>query len=219
MTTTLLITPTLLDAFDFASSCPPSWKDRAFTGLLSKIRREPFTMNPAAQKGIDFEATVYKACEYYNYTNDELTGRFSSYSDHFKSVVQKVQGGETQKVFKKFVDYGEDTLLFYCKLDVFFPKQIIDIKTTANYKGQRKYKDGWQSAMYPIVTGVKDMRYLVAEWENEDSDTVINVHDIQFAVDIQERETALMKRIEELFQYIHDNGLYEDYFFKFSNNG
>lgn len=214
----VLITPTLLDAYNFAKGAPPSWQERAYNGFVSKIRREKTVFPEAAKKGIAFEDAVYRVCNQYTKKGETVLPTNVG-SSHFQAVANACMGGEFQKVSKKYVTIDDLEVLFYSKLDVFFPDVIKDIKTTANYRGRMKYERGWQSKIYTWSLGVPRFEYIVAEWESKDTTKIRQIHTIDCNKhDLSATEDEIISGVRELFNFLHERGLYEDYFYTFSNN-
>ncbi len=214
----LLVTPTLLNAYEFAANAPPSWKARAYKSFIQKLRREKTPFSDAAKKGVAFEDTVYRVCKKVM-SNPGKHDIKDSGSTYFQSIALHCYGGEFQKVFKKTLIIDDEEFLIYTKMDVVFPSTIIDLKTTLNYKGSYKYLSGWQHKIYTWVSDIPNFKYIIAEWLNSYDTTIKDVHYVEYtAKDFIDAEVDLVKGIRELLSYIHKNSLYEDYFFTFSNN-
>lgn len=215
-----LVTPTLLDKMEFALNAPPSWKVRAEEGLVRAVRREYSDDMPDwVAWGNQFEQEVYKHCRR---AEANGFGEVIMGSDNFNKVCNMCIGGSFQTTLKSTVKGSDDIdVVYYGKTDVQFPNKIIDIKTTANYRGSHKYKKGWQHKFYSALSNIKDFEYIVAEWESEHVPQVAAVYTIalrfeQFELD--NNKVALERAHEELVSFLRAKGLYEDYFFKFSNN-
>jgi hypothetical protein len=214
-----LITPTLLDAYEFAKNAPPSWKARAMNGFISKIRREKVDYPAWVGKGIAFEDTVYRVCRHTQPSTFNPKPLVTQGSKLFKIVANACINGDFQRVFKKTLVIDGTPTLFYCKTDVFFPVKIIDIKTTLNWRGDEKYLNGWQHKLYTWAAGVPDFEYIVAVWEEEHSDKINDVKTITYHADnLEDTEKEIIAGTKEMLAFIHEQGLYEDYFFTFSNN-
>lgn len=215
---TLLITPTLLDSYNFAKTAPPSWRARAYTSLVQKIQRTPFEANAEMKKGIDFENAVYRICNRITASGTtEITEDLGSIS--FRHVLKKCVGGNFQKVIKRTLNIDGMDVLLYNKLDVYFPDKITDIKTTANFKGEYNYLKGWQHKLYTWASGIDLFEYIVVEWQSKESTIIKDVHNIPYKVrDFDTLENEITSGIQEFFQYLHNKGLYDDYFFIFSKN-
>lgn len=215
----LLITPSLLNSFDFAVNAPPSWKVKAYRSLVSQIKREPFDPSPEIQRGIEFENKVYDECRYLSdpdYVNDTSKQR---YPPHFETVVKRCLHGDFQTVVKDKWTIDNDIFVLYGKLDVDLPEKIIDIKTTGNYKGPKQYLKTWQHIMYTLLTNKKFFEYVVVEWADKHSGDIKDVHVVKYEVeDFNELKKNLINQIHKLMGYLHSHKLYDDYFYTFSNN-
>ena len=103
-----LVTPTILDSYEFAKNAPQSWKEKAETGFLAKLRREKVDYPAWVSKGQDFEDTVYRVCNAHR-NNFEITQG----SDEFRQICGKCVGGVFQKkISKKAKIDGEDVFFF-----------------------------------------------------------------------------------------------------------
>ena len=221
--TDVLITPTLLDSFDFAMYAPKSWKQRAMNDFIGKIKREKGTFPGWVQKGIDFEDEVYKVCDYVDRKHPGEKVEIGS--PEFQQIANACLGGDFQRVFKRSLevktpagDYVE--VLFYNKCDVVLSEKIIDIKTTMNYRCAQKYLDKWQHKMYCWASGIDDFEYIVAEWKDEDSVEINAVHTIEYkSPDEKIVEADILNAVDRLFHYLQANQLWTEYYNIFSNNG
>lgn len=218
-TPNVLVTPTLLDKFEFLMNSPPSWRERATIGFLQQIRREPGDFPLWVRKGMDFENAVYKQCnKAVNQGDSEITVG----SKEFQQVANACLGGKFQQVFKREVLVDGEPVLYYCKLDVLFPNKVIDIKTTLEWKGDDKYLKGWQHIMYLWLTELQEFAYIVAVWQSENADVIKRIHTVEYnpftfgiAPDF---EYDIVQATKELFSHMKNNDMWEDYYYKFSNN-
>jgi len=210
----VLITPTLLDSFDFALGAPPSWKERAMKDFIGKIRREKMTFPPWVQRGIEFEDAVYDTCRR---TRPGIP--ITNGSDKFKQVCEAVRGGTFQTVFKKTLIIDDLPVLLYNKTDVAFPDMILDIKTTLKWKGENKYLSKWQHKLYTYSSGKSEFQYLIVQWESETSSKIKDIFYIPYtAPNFVDLEDEIVSHIRVLFDYLKRENLYDDYFHTFSNN-
>lgn len=181
----ILITPTLLNSFDFYLNCHNAqWKKKAFEDILGTLRRDkPWEPTKEIQMGCKFEEAVYDQCA------KVQAGAPYKGSLIFQSVVARCVGAEFQCKcrYNETID-GEDYCI-YGKMDVFFPKgtpdleegYIIDLKTTASFNpkhGPKKYLDGWQNKTYCVATGVSVFEYLIAEWESKEEFKLADLHNV-----------------------------------------
>ena len=207
----LLVTASLLDNFNFYCTCPPAWKAKALKELTATLRREPYEVADWVKRGIDFENTVYDVC-------NNLQKRTAG-SSYFNRVVELCKGGDYQAKEKKYVNADGHAFVFYGKLDVKKPDEIIDIKTTLNYKGESKYLSGTQHLLYPWLTGISHFRYVVVQWENEDSHQIKHVYEIASRMtDSAKVQDALIAKAVAFTNWTIENGLYNDYYKTFSYN-
>lgn len=212
----VLITPTLLDSFEFAKNAPPSWKQRALQDFIAKVKREPTTFPKWVSKGIEFEDAVYDACK--TAKRNKLT-EITAGSQHFQKVANACLGGSFQEVRIKTLIVRDLEVRCYHKMDVLFPDKIIDIKTTLNWKGEAKYLKGWQHKMYTWAAEIPEFSYLVAVWEDEDSTKISSIESVEYSNnDFEKSEKELVAGIEELFDFLAKMQLFDAYYYTFSKN-
>lgn len=211
-----LLTPTILDSYEFLKNAPYTWKERAEVGFLAKLRREHVDYPAWVSKGQAFEDAVVKVCNAHNNSEPITVG-----SEHFQTVCNKVYNGKFQQKLMKKVDLDGEKVFFFGFCDVLFPKRklIIDIKTTLNYKGPSKYLSGHQHLVYTHLTEIPEFEYLIAQWESEDSNTIQAVHSVEYKVDnFENLQKELYDKVLEFFTYLRDNNLWLDYYHTFSKN-
>lgn len=157
-----LITSSILDSFDWYMTAPVSWKQRAADDLKNQLFRIYTALGPAQQRGVDFEKSIYP---------DLFMSREAFLRKHGEllalEIYDKCVKGEQQKVIKYSCKVDNIPYLFYCKLDIFFPTNIIDIKTTEEFKGPAKYTGRNQHPLYIAASGVENFNYLVAVGHEE----------------------------------------------------
>lgn len=210
----LLVTPTLLDSFEFAKNAPPKWRSRAMKDFVAKIKREPVSYPTWVSKGQEFEDDVYKACKLKSLTGEEFEG-----SDLFKQVVKHCYGGTFQNKLKRIMTIGEDQAIYFGFSDVEFPEKTLDLKTTVNYKGADKYRNKWQHKLYLWMNHKKQFEYVIAVWKSEHEYKLVDVKTIPITIEDKvklERDIKLVTL--ELFEFIRANDLWQDYYFTFSKN-
>ena len=214
----LLVTPTILDSYEFAVNAPPSWKVRAEEGFLAKLRREHVDYPAWVKKGQDFEDTVVRVC-YVHYKSTVQREPLTQGSELFREVCGRCIGGNFQeKLSKKFKVAGEDAF-FFGFADVTFPTITLDIKTTLNYKGPAKYLNGHQHLIYSWIREVLDFEYIIVQWESETANTIQAVHYTGYtAPSMEHLETKIVEKVTSFFDYLKANNLWLDYYQTFSKN-
>ena len=229
-----LITPTLLNSYDWLSVAPRSidqetgerWCDKAEAEFAAQVKREgKWQPNQPQQHGIDFENAVQR------YELRRRSDRIQSegLTDMFKEFCKHVEGGRFQQVAKTVIQVGDTRYLLYGRIDVLLPEHIIDIKTTANYKGPESYRKTWQHRIYSLATGISGFTYLVACLDYDKSrDYGSNRGNAKLVdykpVDIdmggmkQQLVNEVSDQIRSMLSYIDDNGLREAYETKFNRS-
>lgn len=222
---TLKLAPTLLNSFDFYMHCPENWKSRAWEGLTSAIKRKPFIPTPEIQKGLKFEDAVQKrveGCKTFGWNLWDLPG-----STEFKTVAHHCMDGKFQVWGRKSYDvpgYGE--VLTQGKADVLFTAgsekwkdgKIIDLKTTGNFKDERKYTESWQHLFYCKFWDIPYFQYIVAVWESPESEKISQVKSINMSIDLDSAEERIVEHTKLFFQWLNLNNLWDDYYHTYCKN-
>jgi len=170
----LLITPTVLNSYDWLKKCPPSWKKKAYDDLSNMLNRKWVPPKPAVQRGIDFEKYV---CRRANQKIIQSKG-----TPQFQGIIKTIQGGQFQKKCKFYIEVEGKEYCCYGKIDVAFPDLIIDIKTTGSYRGKNSYLSGWQHKFYTIGSRVPNFLYLIVEFDGEQN-KIIEVYEVEYRCD------------------------------------
>lgn len=203
-----LITPTLLNSLDWLNKCPPSWKDSAYKDILSTLNREPFVANAATQRGTDFENEVYALAN-----KDPSLIESSGF---FRQVCDRVKGYDYQHSIKVFIEVDGVEYVCYGRIDCFKPVHIIDIKTTANYKGPKQYLSGWQHKFYTAIPKIPLFTYLIAEWAHDYS--IKAIHEVDYvATDFDAIMIEIKDGIRNFISYINfDEAMKDAYYNRYN---
>jgi hypothetical protein len=213
-----LITPSILNSFEWLRNCPPSWSAKALKDAKSALLRR-FTSTKATQQGIRFENEIYSAL-----TNDAMAESNDLIVDKFLEVCR---AGDFQAKYTKDVIVDGVTYTLYGKLDVDLPKVVLDLKTTKNYK-QGKYLATPQHLIYCFLTGKKEFEYHVCEWrkgedgeplEDKEGNYIPGAHFVEeYKVeDWGDVKRTIAQKIRAFRQSLKDyemEDLYLDYFVK-----
>ena len=194
----LMIAPTLLDGYDWLNKCPASWKQRAYDGLRATLARE-FTETPETKAGNAFEAYVY--------ANANVVDLIAmNASENFKKVCQRVRGMLYQAVSKKFITIDGEEYLLYNRIDALGKDDIVDIKTTGNYRGANSYLEKWQHRFNTFSTGIPNFTYCVSEWEQGSLTVVKDVHMVDYFVDdFSLVEAEIVEHIREFMRFVESD--------------
>lgn len=211
----LVITPTLLDAFDWYLTCPEDWRARAKEELIAKITRKPFEASEAALKGIKLETAVQEICE-----SAESIDALKATAP-FKRLCKLCKGGQFQTWQETFFEHENQPVRAYGKVDVLFDDRVIDIKTTGKYGGKNKYLAGWQPTVYLLATKRPIFEFLVAIWEAEAALKVRELRVISLCVtppQLLQMRQKLIDRYAEFTAWLKKEGLYDEYLYTFCKN-
>ena len=182
--TKYLITPTLLNSYEYYIQDEFKSPADSRTDFLKTLSREKFEPNKAMQKGIDFENDVLDAC------NNKLEADYSKieprfvksvidseamstkeisnwiimreYIDCVENVAKIVNRGLWQESVKKDLQIGNQEFLLYGKTDVIKRDTVYDIKYTSNYE-LGKFLNSAQHLIYLYCAGLPKFKYLISD--------------------------------------------------------
>jgi hypothetical protein len=204
----LLFTPSIYDAYKWLRDCPDSWKLQAYQAFSNSLNRTKWVPTAKILRGISFEDAVYDVLK-------EET--IPECSPLFAQVVSECRGSVVQKKIKKFETINDQSFCLYGKADAWFPTIIKDIKTTSAYS-EKKYRNSIQHPIYCYCENIKDFRYVVAVFSNEETDKKvqrIELIDIHYN-DLEEAKKTIHDRVTEFWQFIqNDQDLLDSYLNKF----
>jgi hypothetical protein len=206
----LLITPTLLDSYEFFKSCSQDWKNRAYIGLYNTLNRI-FEDNEPAKIGREFETKVYANA------HNPIVGSLL-----FQKVCNLVNGCSFQYKAKKIIEVDGIEYLLFGKLDAYKTGKIFDIKTTENYKGKDSYLSKWQHIFYTYIMRVNFFMYIVVEWYGGDDPEmkykIEDVHCIEYNTENSGDNLEKIKSgIKEFISFLEtEPELKEAYYNKFN---
>lgn len=214
-----LVTSSLLDGYDWLTSCPESWKSRALDDFIAMIRRQPRPVSEACKRGIEFERLVCNNCD--GMDSDEFRSFMTKhYSTRLKGealnkavdvvceVAESCKGGEQQVAVMKDIEIDGKEFHLFGYADVVFPRKIIDIKTTGNYKGDEAYLKRSQHLMYSLCTGIKDFEYVIAVFRG---DYPADIRRVKASPMEEECRSVLGRRIRDVARFLENAGLWDDY--------
>lgn len=205
-----LIAPTLLNSFDFYRNARGNWIQKALEDIESTIKRKHKEFPPYVAQGQKFEDAVYKFVR---------KGVYDAGSPVFNAVCERVKGGVFQAKTKFKFDADGKQFVMFGKIDVLLPHEIVDIKTTINYRGEAKYRDGWQGPLYCLSAKKSHLTYVVVEWESDQIYKPVNMYEVPY---VTEDSALVMSRLRartiEFFDFIMSRGWHEDYAYTYSRN-
>ena len=158
--TKYLITPTLLNSFQYYIQDEYKSPADSRADFLRTLSRERFEPNEAMQKGIDFENEIKTIADKFIELKIE---DYEAKSNLFK-IADIVKGGLWQQTCKKDLTIGNQEFLLYGKCDVVKRDTIYDIKFTSNYE-LGKFLDSAQHLIYLYCLDLPKFQYLVSDGE------------------------------------------------------
>ena len=200
-----LITPSLLNSFAWYNNCPYSWKEKAIQDLSNYLNRVPFEPNEYFERGNKYEKQVKALCNGWKVEDPMPT---------IKEMAKLCKGGLWQQNTKVFIVIDNVEYIVCGRIDVLKKDEIIDIKTTSNYKGEDSYLSTSQHVLYlyanhEIGGTINKFRYLVSDF-NE-------IHKVSFEVeDWDLLRVEAFKLLTDFLNFLKGNkSLQEAYLHKF----
>lgn len=205
-----LVTADLISSVDWCLKAPDSqiknvneqltWRQKAFTDLKQKLERVYGDMPLAAQRGIDFENKIYNCIK---------ERKFEEGSIVFQNILNRLKHHTFQEKIKVTEQIEEYNCFLYGKIDAYLPADMIDIKTTANFK-ESSYINSYQHKLYCYGKQEDSFTYLVVEWL--DFPKIKHVHNIALRIpNMKQLKEEVHTKVLETFQNIKDMALWEIY--------
>ena len=229
-----LMTATLLSSFKWMQDAPASWQKRAQDDFLAKVRRtDTFHTTPEIERGKEFERIICEHCNntteeqfmeavksiyvdkinvhpiYSLRTKEEKEALLASCLETCRLFYNQCKDGQQQVKTGKDIQVDEHSFYLFGIIDVLKPTSLLDLKTCTNYK-ESKYRDSIQHSIYQVCTGIKDFKYVVADYQGGDFPVMCHIVDTSIE-DVELAERKIKGRIRNLVRYLKDNNLWQDY--------
>lgn len=164
-----LITPSLLNSFNWLQNCPPSWREKALADITRYLNRAPFEPNDSMKLGQEYENQVRKLSQ-----GMKVEGVMPTATE----MANLVKGGTWQVKLKGYITVDQQRYCLYGRIDV-LTSEILDIKTTQDYKGEEKYLSTAQHLIYLYNARSRNwkhdtFKYLVTDFKE--------IHEVKFQV-------------------------------------
>ena len=224
-----LITATILSSYKWMQTAPVSWKDRATTDFMAKLKREDkFEPTPEITRGINFERLICDRCNTMEEDNfirhvklqleDDIINVDNAYLMQLEKLLRffyiMCKGGEQQVKLTRDIEVEGEVFTLFGYADVVFPnRQILDLKTCTKYK-EEKYSSSVQHSIYQYCSGIKDFKYIVADFKGTLLPQAYHIVDAT-CTDLTIVESVLRSRIKEMIHWLKANNLYEIYLTRF----
>jgi hypothetical protein len=204
-----LITTSLVDSVEWLKTAPDSacrdkpditWRQKAYDDLGNQLSRVWTGFSKATQRGVDFEKKVYAILQSGQGWED------NGYSKELIHILELCKGGkcyQKNKIFVKLAD-GEEYCL-YGKYDILKPEDILDLKTTASYKGAGKYLGGIQHKLYCYMENISRFKYVVSEFDEKDEDNlkIQHVYEVDYTMPSRaEIYEEVIERVTATIEYV-----------------
>jgi hypothetical protein len=206
-----LVTNDLISSVNWCLKAPPTfvdkqkgegitWREKAFLDLKEKLSRVYKDMPIAAQRGIDFENKVYECI---------LKNDYEKGTEQFKTVVRRVRNHKFDEKAKLTETISGLECFLYGKIDAYKFNDMIDIKTTQNFK-EESYRNSFQHRIYCHCKQEKNFTYIVVEWL--DYPHIKKVHNVGIEIpDLNLLKLELHAEIEKVFNTLKELDLWEVY--------
>ena len=203
-----LITPSLIDSIEWLRTAPETptrddpnitWRQKAYDDLKNTLSRIWTGFNKSTQRGVDFEKKVYAILGSGQSWDDK------GYSEELVQILNLCKGGKTYQKNKLFRPIDDVEYCLYGKYDILKPDEIDDLKTTASFKGSKKYLDSIQHEMYCLIENINKFKYIVSEFDDRDVDNMKIQHVYIIAYEMENRaaiEERVLARIKEDIDYL-----------------
>lgn len=224
-----LITATILSSYKWMQTAPVSWKDRATTDFMAKLKREDkFEPTPEITRGINFERLICDRCNTMELEpfirnvrlqmEEDLINVSDEYLQHLDKLAKffynKCRGGEQQVKLTRDIEVEGEVFTLFGYADIVFPnKLILDIKTCTKYK-EEKYTNSIQHSIYQYCSGIKNFQYIIADFKGSVLPQQFHIVDAT-CTDLQIVENVLIARIKEMVHWLKANNLYSTYLTRF----
>jgi hypothetical protein len=188
--TKYLITPTLINAYQYYINDEFKSPADSRADFLKTLSREKFEPNEAMQKGIDFEEEIFTQCSLEKEVGKKLTS-----NPICDAIVKIVKGGIWQQTCKKDLQVGNQEFLVYGKIDVVKQDTVYDIKFTSNYE-LGKFLNSAQHLIYLYCTGLPKFQYLISDGKDYWIEDYYNHANI---------ENEIKSKISDLLGYLEND--------------
>lgn len=200
----LLITATILDSYKWYKECPASWEQKAHDDLLNALNRIWTPPTPEILRGMNFERAI---CSSFGNSREEFVEQFGEVAATF---YDRCKDAKQQVVYKRDLDIGDTQYLLYGKADIVRPDRIIDIKTTARWKGNHNYLGKRQHLLYIAASGIPKFEYIVAVFDNPESLKPTTVQEIDASLSVDEALNRITDSVVEFMDFLHGNPEFDE---------
>ena len=194
-----LITPSILDSYDWYINCPPNFKTAAFQQISDSLNRKPWDPTPAILRGMAFEKMVCQNLD--DISRIDFLTKFEGHSPNVGKFWDKCRGGRQQAKVAKTINVDGVDYYLYGKRDIAFSDKTIDIKTTGDFKGPKSYLTKNQHALYIACTDIEPFEYLIAEYDDVKG-ICAEVYEVDATMDRELAMTKVVAKIQEFIAFL-----------------
>jgi len=210
-----LITPSLINSFQWFQTCSYIDKDRLRTDFLRTLRKEYYEPSKAAQKGIKFENDVMSYLENGDFSMPKFLRNTKEYEYCIHQIASHLtnKNGIWQKPCSKDVKFRQANFVLYGKIDYCTDNYLYDIKTTKNYN-PNKFLNNIQHYIYLYCTDINKFKYLIADFKS--------VYVEEYEVNKNDLELKIFNDLNKLLKYLDSDPeakeIYKDKWKSFKKN-
>lgn len=164
MNTQYLLTPTLIQSWQYWYNYDGEKEKEVGTSFLLTLQRQEMPTTEAMQKGIDFENQVIQCAENKPWECAEVLASVTQ-AQPILDIAQIISNGMFQVVLKKNIKCCGNNFLLYGKADVIKEDTVFDIKYTQNYD-IGKFSNSVQHLLYMYCAELNNFEYLVSDGDN-----------------------------------------------------
>ena len=196
----LLITQSLLSAWNYTFDCMEGYEEDAMSDFLKSLRREPKEQTDAMLLGCTFEDEVYKVA-----LGETRETPHPKWENGIQAVATHIMDAAVQvKCYADFSICGQDFLLFGI-MDAIKAGHIYDVKFTTKSLGSGdfygKYLNSPQHPAYLYaVPEAKDFTYLVSDGDELYTETYT-----------REMTRPFPEIVEDFVRWLKSMQLYDEY--------
>ena len=194
-----LITPSILDSYDWYVSCPAHFKESALQQISDALNRKPWDPSPAILRGMNFEKMVCANLD--DISLEDFMKKFEGHSPNMDIFWKKCRTGRQQAKVSKTINIDGVDYYMYGKRDIAFADKTIDIKTTGDFKSPKYYLTRNQHPLYIACSGIEPFEYLIAEYDDV-SGKCVEVYEIEATMEVEAALERIINKIREFVSFL-----------------
>ena len=204
-----LITPSILDSYDWYVNCPAHFKTSAFQQISDALNRKPWDPTPAILRGMAFEKMVCANLD--DISKEDFMLKFEGHCKDMEKFWARCRNGRQQAKVSKTITVDGVEYYLYGKRDIAFSDVTIDIKTTGDYKGPQYYTSKNQHVLYIACSEIEQFMYMIAEYDDV-KEKCVAVYEVNADLKTEVALARIESKIREFISFLKtDDELMEAY--------